>query len=63
MPAKIESVKATQPQKIGNAAATPPKGIKGVQNVPPYNTKSHQPLYSKEILTQKVGENWKEFNN
>jgi len=44
-------MKATQPQKLKNAVTTPPKRTESVHNVPPYNTKSHQPLYSKEILT------------
>ena len=46
----IESVKVTQPQEFKSAVATPPKRIESVHNVPPYNTESHQPLYSEEIL-------------
>ena len=56
MPKGIESVEVTQ-------TATPPKGTKSVHSVPPYNTESHQPLYSEEILTQKVSKSWEGFNS
>jgi len=42
---------------------TPFRKTKSVHSILPYDTESHQPLYLEEILTQKVGENWKEFNN
>ena len=44
-------------------AATPPKGTESVYNVPFYNTESHQPLYLKEVFTQKIGEDWEGFNS
>ena len=44
-------------------AATFFKGIESVHNVSFYDTESHQPLYLKEILMQKVGENWEGFNS
>ena len=47
---EAENVKATQLEGIGSAEATPLKGIKRVHSVPFYDTKSHQPLYSKEIF-------------
>jgi len=46
-----KSVKVTQPKETRNAAATPPKRTENVHSVPPHDTVSHQPLYSKEILT------------
>ena len=51
-----ESIKVTQLQKSKNTATTPPKRTESVYSVPLYNTESHQPLYSEEIFTQKVGE-------
>ena len=48
---ETESVKATQPKEIESVAATLPKGTESIYSVSLYNTKSHQPLYSKEILT------------
>ena len=52
-----ENVKVTQLKAIRSVAATPFIGTESIYSVPPYNTKSHQLLYSKEILTQKVSEN------
>ena len=63
MPAGAESMKVTQLQKSRNTATTPPKGTESVHSVPFYNTESHQPLYSKEILMQKVSKNWEGFNS
>jgi len=60
---ETESMKATQLEKFKSAAVTPPKGIESIHSVPFYNTENHQSLYLKEILTQKVNENWKEFNS
>jgi len=54
---KTESVKATQLKETKSATATPFKRTKSVHNVPFYNTESHQPLYLKEIFTQRIGEN------
>jgi len=48
---KAENMKATQPEKTKSIAATLLKGIESVHSIPPYNTESHQPLYSKKILT------------
>ena len=58
-----ESVKATQLEETRNAAATPSEGTKSVHNVLLYDTVSHQPLYLKEILMQKVSKNWEGFNS
>ena len=58
-----ENVKATQLKRFKSVAATPPKRIKSVHSVPLYNTESHQPLYSEEILTQKISEYWEGFNS
>ena len=63
MPKGTKSMNATQLKKFRNAAATPPKGTKSVHSVPFYNTKSHQPLYSEEVFTQKVSKNWEGFNS
>ena len=56
-------MKATQLKKTRSAAATFFKKTESVHNVPPYNIKSHQPLYSEKILTQKISENWEGFNS
>jgi len=58
-PKGTKSVKATQIC----VKATPPKGTESVHSIPLSNTASHQPLYSEEIFTQKVSENWKGFNS
>ena len=50
------------PKGTESVQNAPPKGTKSIHNVPLHNTESHQPLYSEEILTQKVSKNWKEFN-
>ena len=60
---RIKSVEVTQSEEIGNVTATPSEGTESVHSVPPYNTRSHQPLYSKKILMQKVSKNWKGFNS
>ena len=60
---KIESMKATQPQKSKNTATIFSKGTESIYSIPLYNTKSHQPLYLEEILTQKISENWEGFNS
>ena len=63
MPKGTESIKVTQLQEFKNAATTPLRGIESVHSVPPYNTESHQPLYSKEMITQKVSKDWEGFNS
>ena len=63
MPAGIENIKVTQLEESESVAATPPKGIESIHSVPFYNIENHQPLYSEEILTQKVSKNWEGFNN
>jgi len=63
MPERTESIKTIQQQKSKNMAITPPKGTESVHNIPPYNTENHQPLYSKEILTWKIGKDWEGFNS
>ena len=60
---ETKNVKAVQLKEIKNVETTPPKGIESVHSVSFYNTKSHQPLYLKEILTQKINKNWKGFNS
>ena len=56
-------METTQPQEIKNTAATPFKGIESVHSVPLYNTESHQPLYLKEVFTQKINKDWERFNS
>ena len=55
---RTESIKAAQQ----NVKTTPPKGKESVHSVF-FISKDHQSLYLKEILTQKLKEDWKGFNS
>ena len=48
---ETESMKITQLERTRSVKATPPKRIERICSVSLYDTKSHQPLYLKEILT------------
>ena len=40
-----------------------PKKTESIHSVFSHNITNYQPLYLKEILTQKVGKNWEGFNS
>ena len=63
MPKGTENVQEAPPKGKENVQETPLKGTESIYSVPPYNTESHQPLYSEEILIQKVNEDWEGFNS
>ena len=51
-----KSVHKAPPKGKENVHKAPLRGIESMQSTPPYNKKSHQLLYLKEILTQKLKE-------
>ena len=60
---EIKSIKAAQLEEIKSVEATSFKGTESVHSVSLCDTKSHQPLYLKKILMQKVNKNWEGFNS
>jgi len=63
MPKGIKSMQSAPLKETESVQSAPPRKTESVHSVPLYNTKSHQPLYSKEIFMQKVNKNWEGFNN
>jgi len=58
-----ESMQNAPPKGKESVQEAPPRKTESMQSVSPHTTESHQPLYSEEILTQKVSKEWEGFNS
>ena len=63
MPKRIKSMQSAPPKETESVQNAPLKGTESIQSAFPYNNnKSQQFLYSEEILTKSLKEEWEEFN-